>query len=269
MALKEPIPRGKRLRCPKCQTAFAAEPVAGPRAEPNVPSVSDLAPLEIGEYVGERVVRECSSERLELRASGWIAPICFIGGLALLAFAFWLTWEVISVLLGGKQPEGGEFVIPLRSIAGLAACFLFGLGGVVVAFMSLVTDLFDGAAGCVKRRRLFGLLRWEVPASELSAIALRLDEPDEGAHQSCILVLLDRSAKDCFSFCYDEPRLEEAINVVRAGVHIARLMHLPLRVEGTVRKGVTKEFREMVRAIASDCRLAHPDVSSPDTAATF
>jgi len=197
----------------------------------------DIAEPVVGAKAGALRVTEATPYALELRGRHLMAIALAIGGLALLAwFGGAMVLDVVHML------QGEAFIIHVHGFAFIAVgafAVWTGLSRVGLSYR------FDGRARTLHRQRLFGLVGggkvWS--AAEVHHILLKIasgkEDPWSG-RERLIIKLMGAGAKSLTLtpiFGHPPTQTKLAETAARAAIAGARMLQVPVIVEGVVVKG--------------------------------
>lgn len=214
------------LRCERCHADLPQEL----RAEPLDPLRIDLPAPVAGERIGGLTVAAVTAESLDLpdggvvgAAAGWVGLVCVVAGAVLMTLG-----------LQGPAPE---------RIGG--ALFLLAVAVAALRYFAQVNRRIrvDGRLRRVEVSQLLGLTRFAVRAEQPDAVHFHVSPPDRENREICWLQLATPEGRPLLRLGGIPAAEPEAARLLALGVHLARVLRLPVQVDSYPRSA-SNELRE-------------------------
>jgi hypothetical protein len=214
------------LRCERCHADLPPEL----RAEPLDPLRIDLPAPAAGERIGGLTATALTAETLDLSdggvtgvAAGWVGLVCVLAGAVLMTLG-----------LQGPAPEriGGALFLLVVAVAALR-------------YFAQVNRRIrvDGRLRRVEVSQLLGLTRFAVRAEQADAVHFAVALPDRENRELCWLQLATPDGRPLLRLGGLPAAEAEAARLLALGVHLARVLRLPVRVDSYPREA-SRQLRD-------------------------
>lgn len=201
--------------CERCRQPLPPEL----RHPPRDPRTIALRPTVVGDRAGPFTVTAVGPTRLDLANVGAGAKALAGVGIA----AILVGGGLLGLLLSGAAQPGlaGPLGLPL-------------LGVLLLAVYARIAPsfTFEGATRRIERKVLFGLSRVQWRADRLNAVHFATDVPDRDDRESCWVRFEDLQGRVVFQIGPALASEPEAEGLAPLAVHLAKLLQLPVQVDG-------------------------------------